>query len=166
MVLLVMSEVKVRLSDAPLTRITMSPDPPVVMPVPPVITASPPVTKMPPAEFAAVWMVKVSDGSSVKVWPPLIFRLLMVIPTWLAWRYSSDPMFWAWTAATVNVVFLGIGFMFRFRGGKWQEMQVIEPDVTEELDLETAPAIANPLPRREDRFRPALLLSETTEGAA
>lgn len=91
---------------------------------------------------------------------------LMVIPTWLAWRYTDDPMFWAWTAATANVLFLGVGFLLRFRGGRWQEMSVIEQEFAEEDFLPEIATLAAPAPRREDRFRPALVLSETVEGAA
>jgi MATE family multidrug resistance protein len=53
--------------------------------------------------------------------------LLMVVPTWLAWQYTADPMFWGWTAGTVNVIALGLGFLYRFRGGRWKSMRVIEP---------------------------------------
>jgi MATE family multidrug resistance protein len=66
--------------------------------------------------------------------------LLMVVPTWLAWRHTSDPMFWAWTAATANVIFLGIGFLVRFRGGRWQSMRVIEQELAPEIDLPAIPA--------------------------
>jgi MATE family multidrug resistance protein len=94
--------------------------------------------------------------------------LLLVLPTWLAWQYSTDPMFWAWTAATANVLFLGLGFLWRFRGGLWQNMRVIEAELTAELELPPVmpAALAAPVSRREDRYRPALALSETSEGAA
>lgn len=94
--------------------------------------------------------------------------LLMVVPTWFAWQYSSDPMFWAWTAATANVLFLGVGFLLRFHGGLWQQMRVIEPEPAKQLELPpVVPAALTSLaPRLEDRFRPALALSESAEGAA
>lgn len=55
--------------------------------------------------------------------------MLMVVPTWLAWQYTAAPMFWAWTAGTVNVIALGLGFLLRFHGGQWRDMRVIEPSL-------------------------------------
>jgi MATE family multidrug resistance protein len=51
---------------------------------------------------------------------------LMVVPTWVAYRYFEGGLMAAWTAATVLIVVLGIGFFLRFQGGKWKSMRVIE----------------------------------------
>jgi hypothetical protein len=47
-------------------------------------------------------------------------------------------------------------------------MRVIEQDLTLEIDAAEAVSAMLPTPasRREERFRPALALSETAEGAA
>jgi MATE family multidrug resistance protein len=66
---------------------------------------------------------------------------LMVIPTYLAFTYSADAMFWAWTAGTTYMVVLGIGFLLRFRGGAWQNMRVIEPSLGEDDVLDSTDAM-------------------------
>jgi MATE family multidrug resistance protein len=53
---------------------------------------------------------------------------LLVVPTWLAYRYSSHALFHSWTACTVFVAVMGLGFMLRFQQGRWMGMRVIEPD--------------------------------------
>lgn len=70
--------------------------------------------------------------------------MLMVIPTYLAFTYTTDPMFWAWTAGTVYMVVLGVGFMLRFQGNAWQSMSVIEPALDESFDLDEAAELAEP----------------------
>ena len=63
-------------SEAPFTRITKAPAPPVVRLVPPEISESPPVATMPPKVPAApVRTVRVCDGFKVSVLLPLILRL-------------------------------------------------------------------------------------------
>jgi MATE family, multidrug efflux pump len=61
---------------------------------------------------------------------------VMVIPTWLAWRFGWG-LYWAWAFVSVYVVLLGFIFLARFRGGKWKSMRVIEP----EPPADAAPAI-------------------------
>jgi MATE family multidrug resistance protein len=51
---------------------------------------------------------------------------LMVLPTWVSW-YLGWGLFWAWGFASVYVCVLGLGFLWRFRAGKWKAMRVIEP---------------------------------------
>ncbi len=53
---------------------------------------------------------------------------LMVLPTWLCWRYGWG-LYAAWSFATLYVFALAICFALRFRGGKWRTMRVIEPAV-------------------------------------
>jgi hypothetical protein len=35
-------------------------------------------------------------------------------------------MFFAWGAASVFIILLGLAFLWRFHGGKWRSMRVIE----------------------------------------
>ncbi|MDB5386657.1 MAG: efflux family protein [Planctomycetaceae bacterium] len=60
--------------------------------------------------------------------------LLMVVPTWIGVSYWHWGVMAAWTACTVYVVFMGLGFAARFQQGKWRSMRVIEvpaPDIVE-----------------------------------
>lgn len=52
--------------------------------------------------------------------------LLMVLPAFLATRYTAHGLIGCWSAATFYIIVLGIGFAWRFRGGRWQSMSVIE----------------------------------------
>lgn len=50
---------------------------------------------------------------------------LMVLPT--LWAISnSKGIYFCWMAATIFIVILGIGFLLRYRQGKWKTMKVIE----------------------------------------
>jgi MATE family multidrug resistance protein len=52
----------------------------------------------------------------------------MVVPTWLAWKLGWG-LYWAWAFASVYIGLQSACFLFRFRGGKWRSMRVIEPAV-------------------------------------
>lgn len=59
-------------------------------------------------------------------WTFALSWLLMVLPTYLAIRLGQGGLYACWTAATVYITVLGIGFLWRFKAGKWREMSVIE----------------------------------------
>jgi MATE family multidrug resistance protein len=50
---------------------------------------------------------------------------VMVVPTWIAWRFDWG-LYWAWTFASLYIILLALTFLFRFRQGKWRSMRVIE----------------------------------------
>jgi MATE family multidrug resistance protein len=58
---------------------------------------------------------------------------LMVVPTWLVWR-NGLGVETAWAAATVYVMATAGVYIWRFRGGKWRTMKVIETTVTDSND--------------------------------
>jgi multidrug resistance protein, MATE family len=66
--------------------------------------------------------VFVSLVSLSLAWP------VMVIPSWLAWKYGWG-FYWTWAFVTLYVAAQATCFFFRFRGGKWKAMRVIEPTV-------------------------------------
>jgi multidrug resistance protein, MATE family len=68
--------------------------------------------------------VFVSLVSLFLAWP------VMVVPTWLAWKYGWG-LYWAWGFATVYICLQAACFFVRFRGGKWKTMRVIEPVLIE-----------------------------------
>lgn len=57
--------------------------------------------------------------SILLAWP------MMVFPTWLAWKFNWG-LYWAWGFASAYIIAIAMVFMFRFRGGKWKSMRVIE----------------------------------------
>jgi MATE family multidrug resistance protein len=59
--------------------------------------------------------------------------LLMVVPAVLFTRYTEHGLVGCWSAATFYIIVLGIGFAWRFRGGRWQAMSVIERHAEETL---------------------------------
>jgi MATE family multidrug resistance protein len=52
--------------------------------------------------------------------------LILVMPTWIGVKYYHWGVISSWTACTVYIVFLGLGFVGRFQQGKWRSMRVIE----------------------------------------
>ncbi|MBM82403.1 MAG: MATE family efflux transporter [Planctomycetaceae bacterium] len=58
--------------------------------------------------------------------------LIMVLPTYLFWTWYGGDLELSWTVCTVFIIFLGIGFLVRFMGGKWKTMRVIEANVIAE----------------------------------
>lgn len=51
---------------------------------------------------------------------------LLVIPSYLASVVYNWGIYVAWCFVTLYIVALGIAFLFRFWGGKWEAMRVIE----------------------------------------
>ena len=59
--------------------------------------------------------------SILLAWP------MMVLPTYLAYKLGwSSGLYWAWGFASAYIIAIALVFMFRFRGGKWKSMRVIE----------------------------------------
>jgi MATE family multidrug resistance protein len=54
---------------------------------------------------------------------------LMVIPTALT-VWLGGNVYWCWVFATAHIIGMSICFWFRFRGGKWKSMRVIETVAT------------------------------------
>ena len=67
--------------------------------------------------------------------------IVMVLPTWIAIRTDRLTLHVGWTACTGFIVVMGLGFLWRFLGGQWKSMTVIEPD-----GPDTRPAASEPLP--------------------
>jgi len=57
--------------------------------------------------------------------------LVMILPTILAMYFFPGSVVACWWACTAFIVVMGIGFLVRFRGGRWKSMQVIEPDTND-----------------------------------
>lgn len=53
---------------------------------------------------------------------------LMVVPTWVAVQRGVGGMAACWWSVSVYIVVLGIGFLLRFRAGRWRQMSVLERD--------------------------------------
>jgi multidrug resistance protein, MATE family len=57
---------------------------------------------------------------------------IMVIPTFfVVWLEAS--VYWAWGFATAHIVAMSVCFFFRFTGGRWKSMRVIENAAEAEL---------------------------------
>lgn len=66
---------------------------------------------------------------------------IMVIPTFLVWKYAADKVFWSWTACTSYLAVLGIGYLIRFQAGHWKQMRVIEDHFPDPLTEGTEPEV-------------------------
>lgn len=54
--------------------------------------------------------------------------LFLFIPMSLISIYKVDNLHLCWLAATLYILVIGVGFLWRFLGGYWKEMSVIEHD--------------------------------------
>jgi MATE family multidrug resistance protein len=51
---------------------------------------------------------------------------LMVVPTAVVVARGGS-LYWCWVFATLHIIGMSVCFWFRFRGGKWKSVRVIEP---------------------------------------
>lgn len=51
---------------------------------------------------------------------------VLILPSYLAMELLGAGVLAAWSIATAYVCLLGLGFFWRFRGGQWKRMRVIE----------------------------------------
>ncbi|HDP79616.1 MAG TPA: MATE family efflux transporter [Spirochaetes bacterium] len=56
----------------------------------------------------------------------VVSSVVLVVPTYLALVVFNAGLYTAWTIASAYVSILGLAFFFRFLGGKWKSMRVIE----------------------------------------
>jgi len=56
----------------------------------------------------------------------IVSSLALVVPSYIALVLLQAGIYTAWTIASVYVSILGLIFLFRFLGGKWKSMRVIE----------------------------------------
>ncbi len=56
----------------------------------------------------------------------IVSSLALVVPSYIALVLLQAGIYTAWTIASVYVSILGLIFLFRFLGGKWKSMLVIE----------------------------------------
>jgi len=60
--------------------------------------------------------------------------LVFVLPSYLVIFYFHKGIYSAWAVATTYICLLGLNFLFRFLGGKWKKMRVIEEHCIEEFN--------------------------------
>jgi len=53
---------------------------------------------------------------------------LMLLPTFVAWLTVGLNLAVGWSACTLYVIVLGVGFVLRFQAGRWKSMRIIEND--------------------------------------
>ena len=56
----------------------------------------------------------------------IISTFVLVILSFITLTIMDRGIYTAWTIASIYAITLGLAFMFRFRGGKWKSMRVIE----------------------------------------
>ncbi len=85
-------------------------------------------------------------GSAVRAAGDTVFSMLvtcacawglLVLPTYLTWRFYGPSLFWSWVWCSVYVTTLGLIFLTRFLGGRWKTMNVIHHEAP--LPPETHP---------------------------
>jgi multidrug resistance protein, MATE family len=80
-------------------------------------------------------------GAGDTVYPMVLTFVLawiaMLVPAWVGCVVLGAGAYFAWTAASLYVLLLGLLMRRRFRAGHWRSMRVVEPGPP---DLETGPA--------------------------
>jgi len=56
----------------------------------------------------------------------IVSSVALVIPSYIALMLLDAGIYTGWTIASAYVSILGLIFLFRFMGGKWKSMRVIE----------------------------------------
>lgn len=56
----------------------------------------------------------------------VVSSLALVVPSYIALVLLQAGIYTAWTIASIYISILGLVFLFRFLGGKWKSMRVIE----------------------------------------
>ena len=56
----------------------------------------------------------------------VVSSLVLVVPSYIALVLLQTGIYTAWTIASIYISILGLVFLFRFLGGKWKSMRVIE----------------------------------------
>lgn len=74
---------------------------------------------------------------------------IMVLPTYIAWKYYDGNLMTSWAACSAYIMVLGVGFFIRFRRGVWKSMRVIEPTLVEPTLVTAEPSGDN-----KERFVP------------
>lgn len=54
---------------------------------------------------------------------------LLIAPTVILFGWFKPTLSMCWAYCSVYIMVMGLGFMFRFLGGKWKSMRVVEPDL-------------------------------------
>ncbi|MCP4624960.1 MAG: MATE family efflux transporter [bacterium] len=60
----------------------------------------------------------------------LLSVFVLIVPVYLVIEVLDFGLMYAWVLATAYVTLLGVIFFFRFLGGKWKSMRVIEQEVS------------------------------------
>lgn len=56
---------------------------------------------------------------------------LMVLPTWLVWKFYRPDLILSWSFCSLYVIALGFILLARFRHGRWKSMKIIEHTAAE-----------------------------------
>tara|TARA_Y100000588_G_scaffold356316_2_gene412528 strand:+ start:5029 stop:6462 length:1434 start_codon:yes stop_codon:yes gene_type:complete len=84
--------------------------------------------------------VKGAGDTRFVMWVTLIVSAsVMVVPVWVGVTVFGMGLYTAWCFATAYLIILAICFYYRFKGGKWKSMRVIEPDVHPGLETMREP---------------------------
>jgi MATE family multidrug resistance protein len=71
--------------------------------------------------------VKGAGDTRFVMWVTMIVSMtVMVLPIWMGITRFGLGLYGAWAFLTAYIILLSIIFYFRFRGGKWKRMRVIE----------------------------------------
>ncbi len=66
------------------------------------------------------------DTRFAMIWSIAVSWSLMVVPTYFTVQMKEGALIASWWCITIAIFTLGLGFLWRFRGGKWKTMRVIE----------------------------------------
>lgn len=69
---------------------------------------------------------------------------LLVIPTYLTWKFYKPDLLLSWIWCSLYVIVLGFAFLARFLGGRWKTMSIIEHDPVMEFSP-TTNTVAQPV---------------------
>lgn len=90
-------------------------------------------------DAVAITLTGALRGAGDTVWP----GVLTIILSWvcipgvglaLIWLMPQLGSIGPWIGASLYIILLGLGLLFRFMGGKWKTMTLVDPDAEPDLD--------------------------------
>ncbi len=92
--------------------------------------------------------------------------LIMVLPTFVVWRWFGGNLIASWTACTLHISILGLCYLARFQAGHWESMRVIEYSAADRTSAEVENGSSTTLARTRSQKSSPRTSAEVENGSS